>query len=285
MNPSGAPLRAAKYLIVTVSPTLTAFGPFLLMPRPASTFAPPVVITHSVIVPSGFFTSRCIAPCGFVNATLVRTPVTSPSCLMSYTPDKEWWACATPTAINPPNKTRAKSRLIMSPSDSASACHRRAKHIYGNRISQCNCAAPPSVAVAAHAELQGLRLLEHVSPRLELPALFRLHVLVLVASLKLDEVRVAADSDRDEPMLAHRTILGRHDHVVRHDVREAVAELRLRIGATALAVAAGRLRERLASLGHEPALLVRRSELVRDRELSVGDVEIRVVVAAVDALV
>src|SRR6478752_1877102 len=114
MKPIGAPLRAAKYLIVTESPTLTAFGPFLLMPRPASTFAEPVVITHSVVDPSAFFTSRCIAPCGFVNATLVRTPVTVPSVLMSYTPESEWCACAIPAARNAPQTTiNPKTRLIM----------------------------------------------------------------------------------------------------------------------------------------------------------------------------
>ena len=42
MKPNGAPLRATKYLIVTSSPTLMAFGPFLLTPRPASVLAEPV---------------------------------------------------------------------------------------------------------------------------------------------------------------------------------------------------------------------------------------------------
>ena len=58
---------------------VNAFTTFESKPSPASALAEPVVSTHSVFVPSAFLTSRCIAPWGLVNATLVTMPESVPS--------------------------------------------------------------------------------------------------------------------------------------------------------------------------------------------------------------
>src|SRR5690606_15794683 len=83
MNPKGSPLRAGRYLSVTMSPATTVFGPLRPNPRLDSALAEPVVNTHSVVVPSAFVTSSVTAPWGFMNSTFLTTPVTSPDLRMS----------------------------------------------------------------------------------------------------------------------------------------------------------------------------------------------------------
>ena len=113
-NPSGLPLRAGMNFAVSDSPTLSAFGPTLLMPRSASEVAEPVVNTQSVLVSSAFLTVMVIEPCGLTNWSLVSVPAISFSAFMSKMRARGWCAwSAAPASRHPQTTTHPKARPII----------------------------------------------------------------------------------------------------------------------------------------------------------------------------
>src|SRR5580704_3608961 len=88
-NPSGLPSFAGRNFTEMLSPVWRAFGPVLPTPLWARAVAEPRVITHSVDVPSAFFTAIDRDPWGFVNLILATVPDISFGFFMSYTPARE----------------------------------------------------------------------------------------------------------------------------------------------------------------------------------------------------
>ena len=113
-------------------------------------------------------------------------------------------------------------------------------------------------------------------PRLEPPALRRLHVDVVVAALRFHLARFAVEADGDEVHLAGGAARRRLDHVVHEHVHDAGPRHVLAVGHAA----ARRFGQPLA-----PLEAVQDLAAARRVERAVGRVEVGVVVAAVRALV
>src|ERR1043166_2075077 len=127
-------------------------------------------------------------------------------------------------------------------------------------------------ATTTRTKLHGLGDVgKDVHARLELPSGGGLDVHILVPALALDSRGIAADANRQQIRLAARALRRRRDDVIRHDVADAVAHLRLRILAAAFAVAAGRLDQRGAALHRTVA---GGAPLSRHAELAIVDEEI-----------
>ncbi len=75
------------------------------------------------------------------------------------------------------------------------------------------------------------------------------------AGARSDQVRVTADPDGDQPMLASGTVFRRQDQMVGHDVREAVAKRRIADGQCSIYAD----HRRLCILTHRRALPAQRT--------------------------